>query len=249
MWTRAQLKSNAKAVLGQSYWKAFVVGLVLLFVSGGGTGGVSGSGSSSGSGTFSGNDAFLSDGILAWLIPLVIGGILVAGVIGIALSIMVFSPLEVGCRRFYLESTQNRFELRELGYAFTNKGYVNIVLTMLLRGVYTVLWFLCFIIPGIVKSYSYSMVPYILSENPMIAPSRAIEISKQMTRGHKLDMLVLDISFFGWILLGGLALGVGILFVNPYIHSTHAQLYLALRANALELGITSLYELTPPERY
>ena len=69
-----------------------------------------------------------------------------------------------------------------------------------------------------------------------------------MTKGHKLDMWVLDLSFLGWLLLGSLLCGVGVLFVQPYVHATHAQLYLALRTAALDRGLTTLEELTPPER-
>ena len=238
MWTRVQLKSNAKRVLEQSYLKAFVAALVLAFVTGG-YDAVEKTVSTSGAG---------GEAAIGWLLPFMIGELLSNGLIWLAVAIMVFPALEVGCHRFYLEATQFRFDLRELGYAFAGKGYINIILTMLLRSVYTILWLVCFIIPGIVKYYAYSMVPYLLAENPNISPSRAIAISNQMTRGHKMDMFILDISFLGWILLGALALGIGLLFVNPYIYSTNAQLYLALRSRALEFGITSLEELTPPQQ-
>lgn len=59
-------------------------------------------------------------------------------------------------------------------------------------------------------------------------------------------MWVLDLSFIGWLLLGSLACGMGVLFVNPYVHATHAQLYLVLRTAALDSGLTSLEELAPP---
>ena len=87
------------------------------------------------------------------------------------------------------------------------------------------------------------MAPFILAENPGIPANRAIQLSCDMTTGHKWEMFVLDLSFIGWYLLGALAFGIGIFFVNPYYHSTKAQLYLALRAIALDRQIITLQEL------
>ncbi len=66
------------------------------------------------------------------------------------------------------------------------------------RDLYTVLWTLCLIIPGIVKSYEYKMIPYILAENPRILRKRAFEISKNMMDGEKWNAFVIDLSFIGW---------------------------------------------------
>jgi len=68
-----------------------------------------------------------------------------------------------------------------------------------------------------------------------------------MTMGHKLDMFILDLSFIGWYFLGALALGIGVLFVNPYADATNAELYLVLRKNALEQGMCTYQELFPGE--
>ncbi|MEG2204583.1 MAG: DUF975 family protein, partial [Oscillospiraceae bacterium] len=179
-------------------------------------------------------------------LPLFLGGMAVLSLLGLALSVCVKLPLEVGVRRYFLESTQYRFSMGELFYGFTCGGYGNLVGTMLLRAVYNALWYLLLVIPGIVKSYAYSMVPYILAENPHISASRAITLSRDMTRGHRLDMWVLDLSFVGWYLLGTLALGIGVLFVNPYPYATHAELYVTLRSQAIDRGMTSLDELSPP---
>jgi uncharacterized membrane protein len=64
-----------------------------------------------------------------------------------------------------------------------------------------------------------------------------------MTHGHKFRMFVLDLSFLGWILLGLLALGIGVLFVQPYINATKAELYLELRHHALVYNLTTEHEL------
>ena len=108
---------------------------------------------------------------------------------------------------------------------------------MLLRSIQLFLWFLLLVIPGIVKSYEYRMVPYILAENPRIGAKEAIQLSRRMTDGSKFSMFVLDLSFLGWILLGLLACFVGVLFVQPYVDMTMAELYIDLRKNALEKGL------------
>jgi uncharacterized membrane protein len=64
-----------------------------------------------------------------------------------------------------------------------------------------------------------------------------------MTDGEKLEIFILDLSFIGWYILGALALGIGVFFVQPYYDATHAQLYLKLRNQAIQKGITSAEEL------
>jgi len=91
-------------------------------------------------------------------------------------------------------------------------------------------WSLLFIIPGIVKSYSYRMVPYILAENDEISGKEAIELSMQMMNGHKWNTFVLDLSFLGWQILSAFTLGIlSVFYVAPYIHATDAELYKTLR--------------------
>lgn len=108
---------------------------------------------------------------------------------------------------------------------------------MFLTDLFTALWSLLFIIPGIVKSLAWSQVPYLLAENPGMSGKRARELSDQMTMGHKWDLFVLGLSFIGWNLLGALACGVGVLFVAPYVQATYAEAYAFLRAQALEKGL------------
>lgn len=237
MWTREGLKSNAKEVLRASYWTAFVAALVLGFAD-------SGAGSS--------RITSIANNIEEWayvdlsiLIPVLIG-VSFSMLVAAAFSVFLLQPLEAGCRRFFLEGTQLRFSLGELGYSFRRGRYKNIVLTLFVRRVLIFAASLLLVIPGIVLSYAYTAVPYILAENPSIPYNRALQLSREMTRGHKLNIWVLDLSFLGWILLGMLACGIGVLFVQPYIHATHAQLYLALRTEALDKGLTSLEELSPP---
>lgn len=236
MWTREYIKTRAKEVLKLSYWKAFVISLVLLFVGAGGGRGSSGGGSRNNTADYMGQPrvSIDSDAIFVGII------IFIAFIL---FRIMIGYALEVGGRRFFIQAAQTDVNMGYLGYAFKKERYTDVVVTMLYKGVLNFLWFFLLIIPGIVKSYAYSMVPYILADNPNIGYSRAIKLSNKMTDGQKFEMFVLDLSFIGWYLLGALLLFVGVLFVLPYENATKAELYLVLRQNAIENGSCSSEEL------
>ena len=109
-------------------------------------------------------------------------------------------------------------------------NYKNIAKTMFFRDLYTVLWSMLFIIPGIVKSYEYQMIPYLLADNPQMTKEEAFAESKRMMQGQKWNAFVLDLSFIGWDILSGMTMGIlGIFYVQPYKDGTHAALYEALR--------------------
>lgn len=95
----------------------------------------------------------------------------------------------------------------------------------LLVGFYTFLWSLLFIIPGIIKGYSYSMSMYVLADNKGMSARECIAESKKMTNGHKAELFVLDLSFIGWYLLSCLTCGLAMLYVVPLINATHANVY------------------------
>ena len=101
------------------------------------------------------------------------------------------------------------------------KGFV----MHLKMGLYLFLWTCLFIIPGIVKAYSYAMTPYILSENPTLSVGEAITASRRLMRGNKWRLFCLRFSFIGWHFLEGLTLGVAALFVSPYIEAANAAFF------------------------
>ncbi len=94
-----------------------------------------------------------------------------------------------------------------------------------LRGLYVFLWSLLFIIPGIIASYSYAMTPYILMENPDMTASQAIAASKELMKGNKWRLFCLGFSFIGWSLLCAVTLGIGMLFLRPYMEAAGAAFY------------------------
>lgn len=98
-----------------------------------------------------------------------------------------------------------------------------------LVGLFTFLWSLLFIIPGIVKSYSYSMALYILAENKGKPALECINESKAMTNGHKMDLFVLNLSFIGWALLCVITVGIAGIWVIPYMNETYINAYNSLK--------------------
>lgn len=155
---------------------------------------------------------------------------------GIAVTILVLNPFTVSYSRFFLQNSRKTkaepydgSDLNELGYGYTHRFGRN-VLTMFLRDLFMCLWTLMFIIPGLVKSYSYRMVPYILSDNEDMSATEAITKSREIMNGNKWRAFVLDLSFIGWVFLSCITLGlVGIFYVAPYISATEAELYEAIK--------------------
>lgn len=94
-----------------------------------------------------------------------------------------------------------------------------------LVGLFTFLWSLLFVIPGIVKTYAYSMSMYELAENKEKPALECIKRSKEMTNGHKMDLFILDLSFIGWHLLGSITFGIAYIWIIPYIKATYANVY------------------------
>lgn len=99
------------------------------------------------------------------------------------------------------------------------------LLIPLLVGVYTFLWTMLFIIPGFIKSYSYAMTHFVYRDNQEMGCDAAIEESMRLMDGHKMDLFILDLSFLGWLLLSILSLGIGLIWLVPYMQSAHAHFY------------------------
>ncbi len=227
MWTRAELKDNAKKFFKFNYWKMVLVALVLTMVSGGGSS--AGSRSARSAVNESSYGGYMSPAEAAGFMVGFLTIMLVVMVVGIAVSFFLLNPLVVGAQRFFVVSHYQKAELGELGYGFSN-SYMNVVKTMFLKALYVFLWSLLLVIPGIIKGYEYRMIPYILAENPGIDSSDAFAMSKQMMDGNKWNAFVLDLSFLGWIILSMFTCGIlAIFYVNPYVYMTNAELYVALK--------------------
>lgn len=106
------------------------------------------------------------------------------------------------------------------------------------------IWSLLFLIPGIIKAISYSQMYYILCEYKDVSVTKAMRISMIITHGHKGDLFITYLSFLGWICLSALTLGIGVLWVQPYMDMTLINAYHALMKEALELGKIKPEDLT-----
>ena len=272
MWTRARIKQEARNSLRRfGYWMPLLVTFLTGILTGGfSTGTTTGSSVTteytteySGDLTPAGFITFLNDffselfGEVGMVLedffsnPLIalttVFFIVIAFVIGLVCafgwSAFVVGPVTVGKNRYFMEHRAFGSKFERLFWAFRSGRYLNVVKIMFWREVKIFLWSLLLFIPGIIKSYQYYMIPYILAENPGMDSERAFEISKEMTDGEKFDIFWLGLSFFGWILLGTLACGIGVLFVEPYIQATFAELYQVMRDKVHNSGFSDYSEL------
>ena len=143
---------------------------------------------------------------------------------------LLMLPLGGGYEVMFLKKNRGESEL-ELGGMFQGfSDYGRILGTMILTSLYVILWSLLLVVPGIIKSYSYSMTNYILNDEPELAYNTAIEKSMAMMDGHKFDLFVLQLTFIGWWLLCILTLGIGILWLKPYMSMTTVEFYKDVKA-------------------
>ena len=151
---------------------------------------------------------------------------------GTLIEIFALNIFVIGGSGFFAKLFDNgEPSLSELVAGFKGSVYGRNLITMFLRNLFTVLWTLLFIIPGIIKSYEYSMIPYILADDPTLDRRAAFARSKELTQGSKWALFVFDLSFVGWWLLSGLTLGIlNILYVSPYYNAAKAKIYLELKA-------------------
>ncbi len=231
MWNRAELKMRGNMAFKKNYVSAVVVALLM-----GIFGTVSGESSarrvSENSDIYSGNlfNVGMITGLLAGIATVVILIVLVA-------KVFVGNLLKMGGYRFFILNQTAQPGIGTLLDGFRSGHYVNIVLTMFLRDLFTALWSLLLVVPGIVKHYEYLMVPYIIAENPAMDYKEAFQISKQMMDGEKMEAFIMDLSFLGWYLLSAVTCGLlAIFYVNPYVQASLAEMYTFNKQKAYQEG-------------
>lgn len=146
------------------------------------------------------------------------------------LNFFLLYPLSLGYSVAHKELLQNgdaAITRNTVRLAFSD--YVRNAVSILLVYLYTLLWTLLFIVPGIIKGLAYSLTPFIVKDNPQLSPNQAINLSMKMMKGHKFDLFYLYLSFIGWILLAMLTLGIGLLWVIPYMQTSMAAFYLDVK--------------------
>lgn len=219
--TRAELKSRAKETLKGKYWYSFgftILASILISIS---------SCITTPLANMAGDSVAIAmlSVILTW-----------------AFVLFVTIPLSVGTVRFFINIAKGgEPQVYDLFYIYKN-GLGNTVLLSFLESLYVFLWSLLFVIPGIIKSYQYFMISYMLAENPHLSRKRAFEITKASMSGDKWKAFVLGLSFIGWGLLCVVTFGIGFLFLSPYISATMAHYYLELKEKAIANGIAQTEE-------
>ncbi len=245
MWDRKELKERGKKSLHRNYWMTVLVTFILSILTG-----TAGSGRSAGdavSDVLTESEGSITDVIGAVGTTIFAIGILflvIWTIVLLIVRIFVSNLFEIGCMRFYEENTERKAAFGLIVEGFRHGQYGKNVLTLFLRDLYIFLWTLLLIIPGIIKAYQYSMIPYILAENPNISRERAFELSKEMMKGQIWEAIVLDLSYIGWGILGAITLNiVNILYTSPYRQSAWAELYKVNRQTVLDQGEASYQEL------
>lgn len=242
MWNRAILKSNARVALTGRYWTAYAACVI--------------------AGLLSGLFSFLQQPFTARYTTSTANVVMQTleqpqpgwngtGFLAALFWIFVGLPLMVGLSRFFV---QNRFGVTDIRAVFSGfrRCYGNTVGAMFVTKLFIILWTFLLIVPGIVKSLEYCMVPFILSDNPSMPGSRARQISSMMTAGEKGSIFVLGLSFIGWFALVSVPCSfflnylwpvsfflstVVIEFVVPYWKASFAELYVFQRDRIIQSGM------------
>lgn len=245
-WSRSELKGNARQVLSRTYGKMLIISLLLTALQ-------------MLPSKFTVQFKFpyqylglseLTDNLQAlflhrevdWDFKRLMAGILLFGfmmslfsaLLQSVLRVFLTAPLEVSVKRFLLfNRSSDQADLKELSYAF-RYSYLNIVKVLFFQLLYIFLWGLLFWVPGIIKSYEYRMIPYLLAENPNLSKDEAFAISKRMMDGEKWEAFVLDCSFIGFYILSIFTFGLlSIFYVTPYKVLTDTELYAALKGKGM----------------
>ena len=238
MWTRAELKERAKNAFKSNYWKSVIAGLVMAFTAGGVGGSVRTGGQAVG--TAGGSTTIDIQNIDPRVVAMICAILATIAAGAFLVKLFLLNPLSVGASRFFVKNSERPdASLNEVAEGFKN-NYLGVVFTMFLKDLFLFFWAFLFIIPAIVKSYSYMMVPFILAEHPEISGTDAISLSRRMMDGEKWKAFVLGLSFLGWVLVSVITCMVaGVLWTNPYIYATNAELYRTLKHKVPELGGSS----------
>ncbi len=151
-----------------------------------------------------------------------------SGIFGFA-AFLIGGVLQMGYAGFLLkqhDGKETSFNDLFSKFDFFGTGFAQ----RFLRSLYTFLWSLLFIIPGIIKGYAYAMTPFILAEHPNLTASQAIRLSEDLMDGYKSQLFVLDLTFLGWSILAAMTWNLGNIALNPYKNAAYAAFYRQIQA-------------------
>ncbi len=238
MWNRQAVKETGLISMKRNYWNSVLVAFIATLFAGASVGiGRSVGNSSSWKEEFENSnitgfsDISLDDPQTIAIFMVVLGAIGVIALIAALLRILVFNPLTVGCDKFFIKNQYENASASEIGYAFKN-NYGNTVLAMFLMRLIIGLGFICFFVPGVILSFSYKLVPYILSEEPELGAVDVLKKSRAMMQGNKWNWFVFELSYIGWHILAAFTCEIlNLFYVSPYLQNALAALYIAIRDN------------------
>lgn len=156
------------------------------------------------------------------------GVVMFSAIIGSLFGIFVANAITVGVSNYFIKNTYSKPSFKDAFSGFKVKYGRNIG-TLFVTGIKVVLWSILFIIPGIIKTYEYAIIPYILADDAEISPKDVFKKAKQMMKGNKWRLFKLEFSFIGWFVLCVLTLGIGTLFLIPYVNAANAEFYAELK--------------------
>lgn len=176
-------------------------------------------------------DLFLVTLIVSLIAGAVNGILTLLPGIGAIGALVITAPISISVFKIYLDLVnENKTPvIADIFYGYSDFG--SSVLVVIITALFTFLWSLLFIIPGIVKAISYSQAYYIVAENKGMPAIEAINRSKAMMHGHKMDYFVLQLSFIGWELLGVITFGIAFIWIAPYMNATYANFYNSVKAS------------------
>lgn len=138
---------------------------------------------------------------------------------------ILMMPLGIGTTAFFISLIEKEnFEAKDLFKYYHD--FVKVIGVTILMGLIVMLGYICFIIPGIILTLSYSLVPIILIKKPELGIVETLKYSREKMQGHKLDAFVLGLSFIGWAILGTLTVGILYIWLFPYMQLTFTKFYL-----------------------
>ena len=153
-------------------------------------------------------------------------------ILSLLVAILVIYPMTFSLVKLFLGFVRGEQQLHVGGVfdAFNSPYYGKSIGLYLLTVIFTFLWTLLLIVPGIIKSLSYALAPYILAENPELTANEAINRSMEMMNGHKMDLFLMVLGYTGFALLSLLALGIPLLWIYPYYQAVFAKFYEEVKA-------------------
>lgn len=226
MLTSKELRVKAWNSLKGKYWMAFIVTLVLGLFTSAGTSLVTGAQNLME--VISMVDPSEMDSTMELGAIVLSAAASVMSLVGLLISIFVGSAITVGLSNYFIKNTDSKPSFADALAGFKVR-YLRNIWVLVLVGIKTALWSLLFVIPGIIKSFEYSIIPYILADDAEISSKDAFKKAKEMMNGNKWRLFKLNFSFIGWNLLAVLTCGIGVFFLVPYINAANAEFYVELK--------------------